>query len=56
MWRGRRCDGSHEGIDVAVGPSGYTAPVLEPAEHALDDVSLAVDLPVVLDLDFAVGL
>ena len=31
-------------------------PVLEPAEHALDDVSLATDQPIVLDLDFAVGL
>ena len=31
-------------------------PVLEAAEHALDDVALLVDLAVVLDLDLSVGL
>ena len=30
--------------------------VLEAAEHALDDVALAIDLAVVFDLDLAVGL
>ena len=31
-------------------------PVLEAAEHAHDGIAVTVDLPVVLDLDLAVGL
>ena len=49
-------DGCHEGLDVAVEASCDAPPVLEAAEHALDDVALAVDLAVVLDVHFAVGL
>ena len=49
-------DGRHEGLDIAVEAGEDAAPVLEAAEHALNDVALPVDLPVVLDLYLAVGL
>jgi hypothetical protein len=52
---GRDGDGGHEGLHVSADPGCYSAPVLEPAEHMLDHVALAIDLPVVLDLDFVVG-
>lgn len=41
---------------VSVEPGCYSAPVLELAGHALDYVALTVDLPFVVDLDFAVRL
>ena len=40
--------------DVAVEAGGYTAPVLEAAKHALDDVALPVDGLVIMVLDLAV--
>lgn len=49
-------DGGHEGLDVSVEASCDAAPVLEAADHSLDDVALAIDGAVVFDLDFAVGL
>ena len=49
-------DGSHEGFEVAVEAGCDPAPIFEAAERALDDIALTVDLPVVLDLDLAVGL
>ena len=35
-------DGGHEGLDIAVEAGGDAAPVLEAAEHAFDDIALAV--------------
>ena len=32
------------------------SPVLEPAEHVLDPVAMAIEGPIVIDLDLAVGL
>src|SRR5690606_11423157 len=49
-------DGGHEGLDMAVEACGYAPPVLEAAEHALDDVALSVNLAVVFDMDLTVGL
>ncbi|MBV7256457.1 hypothetical protein KCG44_06615 [Pacificimonas sp. WHA3] len=48
-------DGGREGFDIAIAPACYALPVLEAAEHALDDIALAIDLPVVLDLNLAIG-
>lgn len=39
---------------VAVEAGGCSPLVLRPAEHSFEDVSLATDLPMMLDLDFAV--
>lgn len=47
-------DCSHEVLDIAIEASGYAAPVLQSAEDPFDEVVLAVDGPVVLDLDLAV--
>lgn len=49
-------EGCHEGLDVSVEAGRDASPVIEAAEHAIDDVALAVDYPVVVDLDLAVGL
>src|SRR3546814_5961840 len=48
------CDCGHEVFDVAIEAGGDAPPVLEPAEHPLDDVALSVDGLVVVVLDFAV--
>ena len=51
---GGKGDCGDEVFDVAVEAGGYTAPVLEAAKHALDDVALPVDGLVIMVLDLAV--
>ena len=51
---GGKGDCGDEISDVAVEAGGYTAPVLEAAKHALDDVALPVDGLVIMVLDLAV--
>lgn len=47
-------DGADEAFDVAIEADGDAAPVLEAAEHALDDVTPLMDGSVVIMLDLAV--
>ena len=49
-------DGGHEGVRAAIVAGVDAAPVLELAEHILDAVTLAVELPVVRDWHLAVDL
>lgn len=49
-------DGGHEDLDVAIEAGSDAPSVFDAAKHALDDIALAVDLPVMPDLDLAVGL
>lgn len=50
------CDGGHEGVGESVVAGLDASPVLEPSEHDLDLVVLAVARDVVRDGDFAVTL
>lgn len=51
---GGEADGAHEVFDVAIEAGCDAPPVLEAAEHALDDVALLVDGAVVIILELAV--
>jgi len=49
-------NGGQKGVGAAIIAGVNAAPVLEPAEHILDFVALALKGLVVVDMDFAVGL
>lgn len=50
---GGESDGTEEGVGAAVFAHGDSVPVLEPAEHDLDAMALAVEQGVVRDGVFA---
>jgi hypothetical protein len=48
-------DGGHEGVGALVVTGCDASPVLDPAEHDLDFVALALEQGIVRDVDFAMG-
>ena len=47
-------DGGHEGVCTSVVTGVNASPVLQPSEHYLDFVALAIEHDVMRDVDFAV--
>ena len=53
---GGECDGREEGISASIISGMDTSPVLEPAEHVLDTVVLAIAGAIMRDDDLVVDL
>ena len=48
-------DSGHEGVGASIVAGVYAPPVLEPSEHVLDSVPLAIEFAVMVDGLLAIG-
>ena len=52
---GGDADGGHEGMRATVVTGVDTPPVLEPADHGLDFVTLTVERAIIVEINFTIG-